>query len=84
MIRLKLAKIYLRKVAKIYRRLYGVCVWGGGGWGKFVPPPYKRLSPVLTIDTVYAPKTSKHVTALGKQNLRAAYSRTSYKMLNVS
>ena len=33
MIRLKLAKIYLRKVAKIYRRLYGGGGGGGGGSG---------------------------------------------------
>ena len=38
MIRLNRAKIELRKVARIYRRLYG----GGGGGGSLSPLTYKR------------------------------------------
>ena len=41
--------IQFRKVAEFCRRLYGGGGGGGGGGGrglggKFVPPPYKRLS----------------------------------------
>ena len=36
MVRLKPAKVKLRKIAKSYRRLYGG--GGGGVGGKFVPP----------------------------------------------
>ena len=47
MIRLKRAKIQLRKVTKIDRRLYVEGERGGGGGGAEQvcarPPPYKRL-----------------------------------------
>ena len=44
MIRLKRAKIQLRKVAKIDRRLYVVEGWGGGGEASLCPAPTIQTS----------------------------------------